>query len=149
VRVLKIVVALLLLALAACDIGASNIGKPVSDGDLMQIAEAIMVKQYRLPEPYGRGPRIDVFVAIHGKATPAELLTRLTNARVRFRPGNEYKPGLGTSLTISNFIWTDSNHAKGDIGEVCGPLCGQGNAIVMVRKGGNWMVESMTPTWIS
>jgi hypothetical protein len=148
VRVLRVLAPLLVFALVACGMGEARVGKPVSDVDLMQIAEAIIIKHYALNEPANGGTR-DIFVGINGKVAPAELLARLSNARVRFRPGNEYKPGLGASLNISNFVWTDSGHAKGDIGEVCGPLCGEGHAVVMVHRDGKWTVESLTPTWIS
>lgn len=148
-RILRVLAPLLLLALVACGMGDAKVGKPVSDADLMQIAEAIMIKHYALNEPANGGTTRDIFVGINGKVAPGDLLARLSNARVRFRPGTEYKPGLGTSLNISNFVWIDSSRAKGDIGEVCGPLCGEGHAAVMVHRGGKWTVESLTPTWIS
>jgi len=149
VRLLKFLAPLLLLAFVACGRGDVQIGKPVSDADLMQIAEATMVKRYTLNAPVAGSGHSDIFVDLNGKAPPADLLARLSNARVHFRPGTEYKPGLGTHLNIANFIWTNADHAKGDIGEVCGPLCGEGHAVLMVRKGGRWSVESITPTWIS
>jgi hypothetical protein len=115
----------------------------------MRIAEAIVVKHYRLAAASEGDPRTSVFITINGKTAPQSFLDRLPKGRASFRPAGEYKPGLGTSLTISNFTWTDGSHAKGDIGEVCGPLCGQGHAVVMVVKRGVWSVESLTPTWIS
>jgi hypothetical protein len=149
-RILSYLVLVLLAAAAACGERDTKLGQAVSDNDLMQIAEAIMTRHYYLSKPPVEGEdRPVVFVTIDGKIPSEDFLKRLSKGRVHFRPGSEYKHGLGTHLTVGNFIWTDSTHAKGDIGEVCGPLCGQGHAVVMTFADGKWLIQSLTPTWIS
>ncbi|MDE2183776.1 MAG: hypothetical protein KGJ78_12225 [Alphaproteobacteria bacterium] len=55
-----------------------------------------------------------------------------------------------TQTTFSRVIFSfDGMHAYTALGLRCGPLCGAGCETRWVRKDGVWVLEKMTPTWIS
>jgi hypothetical protein len=59
-------------------------------------------------------------------------------------------PGAGSIITLSRVGFSqDKSQALIFVGYQCDWLCGQGNYILLTKKGGDWKVEKKSMTWIS